>query len=230
MNYKYYFRKIFAKVFSSAKAKPSKPKLKLLSLEDRIVPAVPFSPAYPYAVSITAPGGNSTSSASFTVNFNQPVIGVDAADFQLVTTGTVAGGTITGVSGSGSTYTVSVTGITGSGSLGVNLVDLPTITALPSFAAKQNYTVGSSPRSVTLGDVNGDGRLDMVAANQFGNNASVLLGNGDGTFQAQQTFASGTQPYLLTLGDVNNDGKLDIVTTNNNSSSVNVLLGNGNGT
>ncbi|MSR49419.1 MAG: hypothetical protein EXS07_05155, partial [Gemmataceae bacterium] len=46
----------------------------LTYLEDRIVPAVPFSPAFPHALSINAPGSNVTSSASFTVTFNQPVI------------------------------------------------------------------------------------------------------------------------------------------------------------
>ena len=99
-------------------------------------PAVPFSPAFPNVLSINAPGSAVTNSAAFTVTFNQSVTGVDAADFNLVATGTVANGTISSVTGSGATYTVNVTGITGSGTLGLNLVDLPTITALPSFAAQ----------------------------------------------------------------------------------------------
>ncbi len=233
MNCKLWIRRIFSKVFSATrcpKAKETSHKLSLLPLEDRIVPAVPFSPAFPHALSITPPSGNVTSSANFTVTFNQPVIGVDAADFQLVTTGTVAGGTISSVTGSGDSYTVSVTGITGTGTLGVNLVDLPTITALPSFAAQQTFATATSPRSVTLGDVNGDGRLDIVTANRNSNNASVLLGNGNGTFQTQQTFATGTSPHSVTLGDVNGDGKLDIVTANYGSNTASVLLGNGNGT
>ena len=106
-------------------------KLELLNLEERVVPAVPFSPAFPNALSITTGSGAVINSASFTVTFNQSVTGVDAADFNLIATGTVANGTISSVTGSEAIYTVNVTGITGAGTLGLNLVDLPSITALP---------------------------------------------------------------------------------------------------
>ena len=124
-------------------------RLELLGLEDRIVPAVPFSPAFPHALSINTGSGAVTTSASFTVTFNQPVIGVDATDFNLVATGTVANGTISSVTGSGDTYTVNITGITGSGTLGVNLVSFPSITALPSFAAQATFSPGKIPGSQT---------------------------------------------------------------------------------
>jgi len=205
--------------------------ISLESLELRqMLSAVPFSPAFPHALSITTGSGVVADSASFTVTFNQPVIGVDAADFNVVATGTVANGIISSVTGKDDTYTVNVTGITGSGTLGLNLVSLPTITALPSFAAQSAFATGNTPFSVTLGDVNGDGRLDMITANKADDNVSVLLGNGNGTFAAQTTFATGGLPYSVTLGDVNGDGKLDIITANQLSNNASVLLGNGNGT
>ena len=40
----------------------------------------------------------------------------------------------------------------------------------------------------------GDGKPDLVVANEYSNTVSVLLGNGNGTFQAQQTFATGNDP------------------------------------
>jgi large repetitive protein len=83
---------------------------------------------------------------------------------------------------------------------------------------------------VALGDVNGDGRLDIITANNNSDNASVLLGNGNGTFAAQATFSTGSSPRAVTLGDVNSDGRLDIITANNGDASASVLLGNGNGT
>lgn len=150
---------------------------------DLIPAAVPFSPAFPHVLSITAPGSAVTTSASFTVNFNQPGTGVDAADFDLIATGTAANGTISSVTGSGADYTVNVTGITGAGTLGVSLANLATITALPSFATQATFSTGSKPASVTLGDVNGDGKLDMITANFNSGNVSVRLGNGNGTFQ-----------------------------------------------
>ena len=81
-----------------------------------------------------------------------------------------------------------------------------------------------------IGDVNGDGKPDLVVANSDGNTVSVLLGNGNGTFQAQQTFATGDDPYSVAVADVTGDGKPDIVVANVVSDTVSVLLGNGNGT
>jgi hypothetical protein len=78
--------------------------------------------------------------------------------------------------------------------------------------------------------VNGDGKLDIITANAGSASASVLLGNGNGTFQTNVDFATGTIPLSVTLGDVNGDGKLDIITTSVTNFSVNLLLGNGNGT
>ena len=78
--------------------------------------------------------------------------------------------------------------------------------------------------------MNGDGKPDLVVANDGSNTVSVLLGNGNGTFQAQQTFATGVDPTSVALGDVNGDGKPDLVVANDGSDTVSVLLGNGNGT
>ena len=94
----------------------------------------------------------------------------------------------------------------------------------------EDFSVGSDPYSVALGDVNGDGHLDIVTANFYSNDVSVLLGMGDGTFQPQNRFAVGDYPLSIALGDVNGDGHLDIVTASDYSNDVSVLLGMGDGT
>ncbi|MEW6278890.1 MAG: FG-GAP-like repeat-containing protein, partial [Candidatus Eremiobacterota bacterium] len=92
------------------------------------------------------------------------------------------------------------------------------------------FPSGTGPVSVSLGDVNGDNLPDLVTANLTSADASVLLGNGDGTFQAAQTFTAGAGPVSVSLGDVNADTFPDLVTANRNSNDASVLLGNGDGT
>jgi hypothetical protein len=117
-----------------------------------------------------------------------------------------------------------------------------------TFQPAVTYSSGGIlPDSVTVGDVNGDGKLDLVVANQCaaggcGNlmgSVGVLLGNGDGTFQPVVTYSSGGEFALsVAVEDVNGDGNLDLLVANACGSgctkgslgSVGVLLGNGDGT
>src|SRR5262249_43909411 len=98
-----------------------------------------------------------------------------------------------------------------------------------SFQAAQSFGAGSNPSSVTVGDFNGDGALDLAVANQGSNDVSVLLGNGDGSFQPARSFGAGSNPSSVTVGDFNGDGALDLAVANQGSNDVSVLLGNGDG-
>src|SRR2546425_8463414 len=102
-----------------------------------------------------------------------------------------------------------------------------------SFIARGDFAVGPNPRPVAVGDFNGDGRPDLAVANDFSNDVSVLLGNGDGTFQPAQSFAAGLYPNSVAVGDFNGDGKPDLAVAAgyyNVPGTVSVLLGNGDGT
>jgi uncharacterized repeat protein (TIGR01451 family) len=99
-----------------------------------------------------------------------------------------------------------------------------------TFLAPVNYTVGSEPISIAVGDFNHDGKLDLAVANDNGSNVSILLGNGDGTFQPAVNYSTPFNPVSVAMGDFNGDGKLDLVTANNPGDDVSVLLGNGDGT
>ena len=75
------------------------------------------------AIDRADPDPTAAASINWTVRFNEPVTGVDAGDFALSTTGTIAGAAITNVTGSGDTYTVTASTGTGDGTIGLNVVD-----------------------------------------------------------------------------------------------------------
>lgn len=98
-----------------------------------------------------------------------------------------------------------------------------------TFAAQTTYTVGTGPSSVATADVDGDGRLDLIAANAGSDTISVRLGQGDGTFGAEVTHAVGDAPSSVTVADFNHDGRMDLATADRDDGAVSVLLGLGGG-
>jgi hypothetical protein len=99
-----------------------------------------------------------------------------------------------------------------------------------NFVDVKRFSTGIFPVAVTAADVNGDGHVDVITANNGSNTVSVLLGKGNGTFAAAQNFAVGKNPTAVAVADVSGDGHPDLVVANAGSNSVSVLLGNGNGT
>ncbi len=76
-------------------------------------------------------------------------------------------------------------------------------TFTPSFATQVGFYAGTNPYSVTVADINGDGKPDLIVANSGDNTVSVLLnttapGAATPTFAVQQTFATGTGPVSVT--------------------------------
>jgi hypothetical protein len=98
--------------------------------------------------------------------------------------------------------------------------------------------------SITAGDFNGDGKLDLAVASSIYNESdpaastgsvTVFSGDGDGGFA--QVFASpisgavnGSAPFAIVTGDFNDDGNLDLAVVNLSINTVTILLGHGDGT
>jgi hypothetical protein len=97
-----------------------------------------------------------------------------------------------------------------------------------STVGYQACASGSYPLSIAVGDINDDGKLDVVTANSDGS-ISLLLGNGDGTLLPYQQIAGpSTDANSVALADYNRDGRLDVVYTGDNK--LGFLEGSGGGT
>src|SRR5262249_8924038 len=97
----------------------------------------------------------------------------------------------------------------------------------------------SGPRVIAVADLNHDGKLDLAFTTNCSDfnkcffQASVMLGNGDGTFSPPTNYPLplGFSPEGIATADVTADGKLDLITgVFNTGEQVSVLWGNGDGT
>ncbi len=99
-----------------------------------------------------------------------------------------------------------------------------------SFTIMSPITVSTNPQEIRAGDVNGDGKIDLVIGSNTNAALNVLIGNGDGTFQANQTFVIGNSPTSVAIGEFNNDGAPDLVFSNGKGNDVTVVLNEGGNT
>ncbi len=95
------------------------------------------------------------------------------------------------------------------------------------FDDKRDLYTGNYPSAVGIGDLDGDGRLDLAVANFSDHTISTFHNastNGNIVYNQKTNFTTGRLPSSLYIGDINGDGKSDIVTTNINDKTISIFL------
>ncbi|MSP60444.1 MAG: hypothetical protein EXR72_08890 [Myxococcales bacterium] len=98
-----------------------------------------------------------------------------------------------------------------------------------SFHPAEAIAKGNRPFALATGDLDGDGRLDLVVAMQGSATLEPLLSRGAG-WKPMATLPTGILPYAVAIADLDGDGKLDLASPNTDSHNITVALGRGDGT
>lgn len=110
------------------------------------------------------------------------------------------------------------------GSGNISIFRNTSVSGTISFATRINYGV-ISPRSVTMGDLDGDGKSEIAVTCSYGS-ISVLRNTstiGSVSFSASINFGTGTNPYITCIADMDGDGKPDFVVGSVDDNTVSVL-------
>src|SRR5258708_9227120 len=101
-------------------------------------------------------------------------------------------------------------------------------------ASGSPFPAGDHPNDIAVGDVNGDGKLDLAFANHDTHYVTVLLGDGRGGFapapKSPFTVNSRPHPHGIAFGDFNGDHNLDFVIDDWGNNRETVVFGDGKGT
>ena len=98
-----------------------------------------------------------------------------------------------------------------------------------TFGPRQIFPTGLGPLGIATGDLNRDGRPDIVTANYLGG-ASVLLGHRSGFLTRAFSLEAGAANGYVVIGDFDQDGFPDLAVLGEHSNTLSILFGKGDGT
>ena len=98
-----------------------------------------------------------------------------------------------------------------------------------SFASRVNFNTGITPYYISVGDLTGNGKLDILITN-FGDGTATVWQNKatpgsitSSSFFKRLNFTVGTKPYAGLLADIDGDAKTDILVSNTGSNTLSIL-------
>jgi uncharacterized repeat protein (TIGR01451 family) len=94
-----------------------------------------------------------------------------------------------------------------------------------TFPVVQNYPISATPSALAVADVNGDGKMDVVAVSSTNNSVVVLLGDSNGLLQNGFSYPLSVQPSGMIAGEFNGDGATDLAIPSSQSNNLSILLG-----
>lgn len=99
-----------------------------------------------------------------------------------------------------------------------------------SFASKQDYVTGAVTYDIASGDIDGDGKPDIVSTSVADAVFSVFRNTGSAgtlSFAPKTNVNTTNAPYAVVIGDIDGDGKSDVVTLNSTSQTISVFRNTG---
>ena len=98
------------------------------------------------------------------------------------------------------------------------------------FLVAPSFSLAGAPTSVAMGDLNRDGKPDLITADPVSGNVTLFLGTGNGKFASGVEYATGSHPGAVAVADLNGDGQSEVIIGDETKGTVSVLSINGNGT
>ena len=98
-----------------------------------------------------------------------------------------------------------------------------------SFAPRVDFLTNNSPAGIALGDLNGDGKIDIAVADAGSRNLCLYRNISApgiinaGSFAGPDSIGTGANPYSCSIGDLDGDGYPDLIATNNSFGTISLI-------